>query len=417
MLLGAAPQASALDAAGPAESDTTGLMPRPVTSEGILRPAAAFGGGALMFGSALAARYAYPHDFKVNSRPEASDRATDYLRFAPAALPWVMKLAGQPTRSGWGRMAVSQAFAGALTAGAVYSLKHGVESPRPDNSNSNSLPSGHTAIAFMGATMMAHELGWRSPWYTVGAYAFATGIALERVFDSHHFPTDVMAGAGIGIMATEIGYYIGDLIFGNRQLDCRYRHSRDLRLNSNFSYLSLSTGLSLPIGRVRAGGTVISRLPALSAAVRGGWAIDDNWGLAVELGLLSTPLLTDVDGYRTYVKSLSSLGVMVMPYFNHVVNSHFSLSAEIGGGYRHNFALNALDNAIETGGGTPVGRVMFGVGLRLSNHFTARAGVGYEISRYDFTVHPSTAYMTTATSSCRGTSSSLLLNISSRYEF
>lgn len=44
MLLGAAPQASALDAAGPAESDTTGLTTRPVTSEGILRPAAAFGG-------------------------------------------------------------------------------------------------------------------------------------------------------------------------------------------------------------------------------------------------------------------------------------------------------------------------------------------------------------------------------------
>jgi len=386
-------------------------------SRGFVRPAAAFAGGALLFGSGAAARFAVPRDFNVMTDGAGSDGVTDYLRYVPAVLPWVMKLSGEPTRSGWGRMAVSHGFAAGLTGSMVYALKHGAEAVRPDNSDTRSFPSGHAAIAFMGATMAAHELGWRSPWYAVGAYAFATGIAVERVVDNRHFPADVVAGAGIGIMATEIGYYLGDLIFGDRQLDRRCIHSRDLRVNTNFSYLSLSTGLALPLGRIRAGSTVISRLPALSAAIRGGWAVDDNFGLAVELGLLSTPIVTDVGGYRTYVKPLSSIACVVMPYYNHVVDSRLSFSAEIGGGYRRNFSLNALDNAVEAGGGTPVGRVSFGMGLRLSDHFTARANVGYEVSRYDFTVRPSTAYMTTAESSCSGISSALLLNISSRYEF
>ncbi len=404
-------------AAQPTDSIAMSPQADSVSAPSVLNRAVALGAGAALFGAGLAGRYSYSRDYRVPHDIVRSDRGTDYLQFAPMALPWVMKIAGQPTRSGYGRMAVSQGIAGLILGGSVYTLKHWVGATRPDNSDARSFPSGHSAWAFMGATVVAHELGWRSPWYTVGAYAFATGIAVERVVDRHHFPTDVIAGAGIGIMATEIGYYLGDLIFGNRQLDYRYRRSHDLRVNSNFSYFSLSTGLSLPIGRVRAGSTVISRLPALSAALRGGWAIDDNWGLAVELGLLSTPLVTDVNGYRTFVKSLSSLGFVVMPYYNHVLSSHVSFSGEIGGGYRHNFALNALDHAIEAGGGTPLGRINFGVGLRLSDHFTARASVGYEVSRYEFTVHPSTAYMTTSPAACKGTASSILINLSSRYEF
>ncbi len=372
-------------------------------------------GGGVMTASALVGRYAYPRHYDVADRRVRPDRGTDYLQYAPLALPWVMKLAGQPTRSGWGRMAVSQGVATAVMVGVVKGLKSGVKSMRPDGSDYNSFPSGHSAWAFMGATMVAKELGWRSPWYGIGAYALATGIAVERVVDGHHQPVDVMAGAGIGIMAAELGYFIGDLMFKNCQIDCREKQG--LRLNDNFSYLALETGLSLPLGRISAGDAIVERMPALSAGLRGGWAIDDNWGLGVEIGLLKTPLILNVKHDRTYVKNLSSLGVFVSPYYSYVVSNHISLTGEVGVGYYHQFALNALENGIEAGSGTPAGRVGIGAVVRMSEHFSAKATVGYEVSGYKFTLHPSSAYHTTESVTTRGVTSALLVNISSRYEF
>ncbi len=198
-------------------------------------------------------------------RRKNTDRGTDWLQYAPLAAPWILKATGVPTRSGWGRMAVSQGIATMLMAGSVKTLKETVSSTRPDGSDTHSFPSGHTAWAFMGATMMARELADVSPWYAVGAYAVATGIAVERAVDRHHYPTDIVAGAGIGILSAQLGYWLGDIIFGDRNLDIR---AEGLRLNTNVSYLSLQTGLALPLGPVKAGDTRLQRLPALSAALR-----------------------------------------------------------------------------------------------------------------------------------------------------
>lgn len=370
--------------------------------------------GAGLTGLGFGAHYGYPHHFEVTPGHEHGDRGTQFLQYAPLALPWVMKAAGTPTRSGWGRMAVSQGLAAVIMAGTVKGLKSGVTSLRPDGSDTHSFPSGHTAWAFMGATAAAHELAGHSAWYALGAYTVATGVAVERVLDRHHYPADVMAGAGIGIISTELGYILGDIIFGQRQLAITGRQLRD---NNNFSFLSVSTGLNLPVGRIRAGETGIERLPALSAGFRGGWAIDDHWGLGLELGLLSTPLIVDVHHDRTYVKPMTGLGFMVVPYFSCVLSNRISITADVGAGYRKNFALGLDDNAVETGGGTPVGKIDVGCVVRFTHRFSAKATVGYELSRYEFTVNPSTAYSIPAHAVTKGTSQSLLLSVSSRYEF
>ena len=370
--------------------------------------------GAGMAGVAAGARQIYPHDYTVHGSDKRSDRMTDYLQFAPLATPWILKAAGVPTRSDWKRMAVSQGVATALMIGSVKGLKEAVGSMRPDGSGRGSFPSGHTAWAFMGATMMAYELGDLSPWYTVGAYTLATGIAVERVLDRHHYPVDVMAGAGIGILAANVGYLIGDLIFGQSH-GCIT--GRDLRSESCFSFMSLETGLSLPLGPIRAGSTAIQRLPALSVSLRSGLNISDHWGLGLELGMLSTPLITNVHHDRTYVKPLTSLSVMVAPYYIRSLSSRVSLTAEAAAGYRHNLALNLDDKSVESGTSSPVGRINVGCVLRLNRHFSTRATVGYEMSRYSFRVSPSVSYHIPEAASVHGVSSALLVNISSRYEF
>lgn len=373
------------------------------------------GAGAVMLGAGITGHYAYPRNFSTTDGTVRGDRMTDILQYAPMALPWAMKIAGQPTRSGWGRMAVSQAFATIIMGGTVYSLKHGVESQRPDGSDSRSFPSGHSAWAFMGATIVAEELGGISPWYTVGAYTFATAIAAERVIDRHHFPADAMAGAGIGILAAKLGYLAGDLIFGNRQLLALPDVST---AESNFSYFSIETGLLFNFSEISAGKECgIIRLPSLSATLRGSTSMNSRFSLAVDLNLTSTPLVLKAGNQRSFLAPAQSLGVFLSPCFTHRCNPFLSLSAEAGAGYIGNMKISAVDNAVRTGSGSIAGQAGISAMMRITPRFSTRATVACRVSRYSFTVDPSEILGITSRRHASGYTPALLVGISSCYEF
>jgi membrane-associated phospholipid phosphatase len=70
-----------------------------------------------------------------------------------------------------------------------------VDEERPDNSDDDSFPSGHTANAFASATTLYRRYGWQTG---LPAYAVATltGVARERARKHHWY--DVVAGAAIG---------------------------------------------------------------------------------------------------------------------------------------------------------------------------------------------------------------------------
>jgi membrane-associated phospholipid phosphatase len=74
--------------------------------------------------------------------------------------------------------------------------EEGAHKFRPGSSTHESFPSGHATNAFAFATAVAgHYDGWVVP--TV-VYSLATAVAVSRVNDRAHFPSDVLAGALIG---------------------------------------------------------------------------------------------------------------------------------------------------------------------------------------------------------------------------
>lgn len=155
------------------------------------------------------ARHTFQNKFK--------SEIDNYTQFAPYAAIVGLKAAGYNGRSDWPRFITSTLLSNIVMATFVNATKYSVKEMRPDNSTRNSFPSGHTATAFTAATILHKEYGLtRSPWYSVGGYAVATATGVMRVLNNRHWISDVVAGAGIGIMSTELGYFIGDLFWKNK---------------------------------------------------------------------------------------------------------------------------------------------------------------------------------------------------------
>jgi len=95
-----------------------------------------------------------------------------------------------------------------IMGGIVQTMKSTINVQRPDGSNYNSFPSGHTATAFVGAHILFKEYKEISPWIGFSGYAIAAGTGLLRVTNRKHWLSDVSAGAGIGILSAELGYLL-----------------------------------------------------------------------------------------------------------------------------------------------------------------------------------------------------------------
>lgn len=195
------------------DSTTISFRPNSFTSRTIM-PA------ALLGASIMSRDYALDkHIIKQGEIISPMLKAADHIQYSPAALMYIMKICGVEGRSDWSRMITADLFGEALQAGLVTALKYTVKRERPDGGSRNSYPSGHTATAFMCATLLHKEYGETvSPWISVAGYSVAATTGIFRVESNRHFCSDVLAGAAIGIFSAELAYDLNAAIFGNRGL-------------------------------------------------------------------------------------------------------------------------------------------------------------------------------------------------------
>jgi len=135
-------------------------------------------------------------------------KVDDYLKYAPAAAVYLLNAVGVKGRHKFLDRTIILGMSTILGNQVVTFLKHSTHQLRPDGSTYNSFPSGHTAAAFVGAEMMNQEFGWRSPWYSVAGYTMATATGVLRVMNNRHWLSDVITGAGIGILTTKFSYWL-----------------------------------------------------------------------------------------------------------------------------------------------------------------------------------------------------------------
>jgi len=160
----------------------------------------------------LAATVAWAQD-----KPYHGDGPDDVLEHMPMAAVFVLKTAGVESQSDWKQLLVGAGLSYAITAGATYTLKHTIHERRPDGTDNRSMPSGHSAFAFSGATVLHKEYGHISPWISVAGYTVATATAIDRVCRNRHHWYDVLAGAGVGVLSTELAYYVNRKLFPSKK--------------------------------------------------------------------------------------------------------------------------------------------------------------------------------------------------------
>ena len=170
------------------------------------------------------ADWAADHTPLFGSRKRAA-QASDYLEGA-AVLAWgVTALAtpsGEPLSGPWlaakGEGIVMQGLAVGATSGVTTLLKDVVtHRTRPDGSDQQSFPSGHTATAAVGDMLAARNLeslpltpGERTA-MRVGLFTLTMGTAWARVEAHKHFPSDVLAGAALGNF---LGAFVNEAFLG-----------------------------------------------------------------------------------------------------------------------------------------------------------------------------------------------------------
>lgn len=136
----------------------------------------------------------------------------DFSQYAPVVATYGLNLCGLKGKHGYGDLTIILGTAYALMGITVNSLKSTTRVLRPDGSSRNSFPSGHTATAFMGAELLRREYWDVSPWIGVAGYAVAAGTGFFRMYNNRHWLTDVVAGAGVGILSVEAAYWLYPVI-------------------------------------------------------------------------------------------------------------------------------------------------------------------------------------------------------------
>lgn len=135
-----------------------------------------------------------------------TNRLDDYAQFAPFVAIYGFEWLGMTPRTDWQNRSAILFKGTVLNLGMVYFLKKTLKETRPDGT-AYSFPSGHTANAFAGATMLAIEYGEQYKWVPYVSYGVATGIGVMRMASNKHYISDVLFGAGLGILSIKVAYW------------------------------------------------------------------------------------------------------------------------------------------------------------------------------------------------------------------
>ncbi|MBL1278706.1 MAG: phosphatase PAP2 family protein [Fluviicola sp.] len=151
----------------------------------------------------------FEKDLQIDIRNKVGNtfefRIDDFIQYAPIAEMYIADAFKVPARNHWFDQTKYLIFSNLLSGGITLAFKNILNKTRPNGSD-YSMPSGHTNLAFTNASVLFNEFNETAPVLAYSGYAFATTTGVFRMINNKHWLSDVLVGAGIGILATEIIY-------------------------------------------------------------------------------------------------------------------------------------------------------------------------------------------------------------------
>ena len=178
----------------------------------------------------------------LNKSPNFHTHADDYLQYAPIAGVYALNLFGIKGQHDFANRTALLIKSELIEMAMVLPLKKLTAVPRPDSGAPNSFPSGHTAQAFAAATFFHKEYGKKYPWLSVVAYGSASTVGVLRIMNHRHWVSDVLVGAGIGILSTNLAYLTHQNKWGGKK-----RKLSGMVVAPTYGQRSVGVFLMLPI--------------------------------------------------------------------------------------------------------------------------------------------------------------------------
>lgn len=167
-------------------------------------------------GGTLLSKSDFERDLQQFVRQQTGDdflyRIDDYTRFVPIAQLYIADIAGVKAKNHWFDQSKNLFIAGYATDWITFKIKEWVFKQRPTGRQSNSFPSGHTSFAFVGSSVLYQEFKDTSAWLAYSGHFFAATTGGFRIANNEHYITDVLVGAGIAMLITELVYHFDPII-------------------------------------------------------------------------------------------------------------------------------------------------------------------------------------------------------------
>ena len=157
-------------------------------------------------------RFNYDIQERLKGEINNNIKIDNISQFVPSFSVYGLNALGIKGKNNFKDRTIILGTASLIMGSTVNGMKKSTAIERPDGSNKFSFPSGSTAIAFMGAEFLYQEYKDVSIWYGISGYLVATGTGFLRMHNNKHWFTDVIAGAGIGILSTKIAYWVHPLV-------------------------------------------------------------------------------------------------------------------------------------------------------------------------------------------------------------
>ncbi len=133
-------------------------------------------------------------------------RIDNYIQYAPIVELYIADIAGVKAKNHWFDQTKYLFISNLISATITHGLKQIIDKPRP-NGGHYSFPSGHTTFAFTNATVLFREFRDTAPLFAYSGYAFAATTGTLRMLNNKHWLSDVLFGAGVGILSAELVYH------------------------------------------------------------------------------------------------------------------------------------------------------------------------------------------------------------------